>query len=110
MNERLRSRTIDDLVRHIDTRLSRILARPKMYAPNPEALESLVLELDGLRRFARGESDNPLATERYARFLRDKGFDAASFCSRRDARNLTREDLEVFQELAAFLNEYLQSE
>ena len=87
-----------------------MLARPKMYAPNPEALENLVHNLDTIRRFARGESIDDMIAGGYSRFLQSKGSDAPGFCSRRLSRQLTQEDLDLFADLAAFVTEYRHSE
>lgn len=89
-----------------------VLADPCGYAPDPCALESMLIALEGVRLFAMSDAPTPIrnADNPYFRFLESEDFGVATFSYRHYPKpTLSQEDRAVFAALATFWQRYLTS-
>lgn len=102
--------TSDDVIQYIDCRIGYILDRPQMYAPSPESLETLLMELEDLREFiltGLNYSERPLS--KYNEYLRQRGFESRTFTSNSSSMPPDEDERFRFREFCSFWQEYLDS-
>ncbi len=86
---------------YVLNKMQAMLDRPKMFAPSPDALESMLQILEEILLHFGDIEPSPQRGDRFEDYLIDHNFGSASYCSRRRLDNPGVTDEELWQDLTS---------
>lgn len=104
-------RDASEILKYIEERYERMLARPHMYAGSPAMLEAILTTLEEVREFLITDDDRLTNLDGYSSFLLAKGFGAIGFTGREfEKTHQAHMDATAFRPFCDFWKEFLATE